>query len=328
VEAQQRDALFVVKLTALVTDHLGAPVERAGAIAGGAALVHDATAWVLAEDSGTRALGPAMAWAEQRGTSRVRVIAADSATAGVLARRAALFVDPPLVWVADGRALVPATPIALETATALPAEFDALVELIREAGADPVFEHGVLAGEVAGLEVLRAVIDPDGSPRLLAGLGNHDREANEMVYGAVPPVSALEGLVSSVRAHRTPGAPPHGLGRQAQGKLLRDRVLQTPATVGATELAGVAPPIAVEDRNAPGPAVAYGHDVAGDPIVVVCSVGIDLDLVPFAADARLATDAEARLVLAMPARDAHPATRRLADRLLDPAEIVTVDLGP
>ncbi len=239
-----------------------------------------------------------------------------------------MFRDPPHVWLADGRTLVPATPVAVETGVPMPEGLDALVDLIREAGADPVFEHGVLAGEVAGLEVFRAVIDPDGSPRLLAGLGNHDREANEMVYGPVPPVSALEGLVSSVRAHRAPGAPPHGLGRQAQGKLLRDRVLRTPGMVGATELAGVAPPIAVEDRNAPGPAVAYGRDVASNPMVVVCSVGIDLDLVPFAADARLATDAQARLVLAMPERDAHPAVRRLADRLLDPAEIVTVDLGP
>ncbi len=109
---------------------------------------------------------------------------------------------------------------------------------------------------------------------------------------------------------------------------MRDRLVHSPAKVGATELAGVAPPIAVQDRNAPGPAVAYGRDVAGDPIIVVCSVGIDLDLVPFGADARLATDTEARLVLAMPERDAYPVVRRLADRLLDPAEIVTVDLGP
>ncbi len=89
MEAQQRDALFVVKLTALVADHLGAAVARATAVAGGAALVHDGTAWVLAEDSGARALGPAMAWAAQQGTSRVEVVAADGATAGVLARRAA-----------------------------------------------------------------------------------------------------------------------------------------------------------------------------------------------------------------------------------------------
>jgi hypothetical protein len=328
VEAQQRDALFVVKLTALVRDHVDAPVGRATPIAGGAALVHDDTAWVLAEESGARALGPAMAWGEQQGARRVSVIATERDATGVLARRAASFINPPDVWIVEGRLLLPAVAAPIDRGAALPAGLEELTELIRAAGADPVVEHGVLTGEVAGLEVLRAVVDPDGSARLLVGLGNHDREANEMVYGAVPPVSAIEGLVTSVRTHRMPGAPPHGLGRQAQGKLLRDRVLHSPGAVGATELAGVAPPIAVEDRNAPGPAVAYGRDASAKPIVVVFSVGIDLDLVPFAADARLATDSEARLVLAMPERDAHPITRRLADRLVAPAEIVTVDLWP
>ncbi len=61
-----------------------------------------------------------------------------------------------------------------------------------------------------------------------------------------------------------------------------------------------------------------------DPLVVVCSVGIDLDLVPFAADARLAVDPDAALVLALHERDVHPVTQRMVDRLVDPAEIVAV----
>jgi hypothetical protein len=60
-------------------------------------------------------------------------------------------------------------------------------------------------------------------------------------------------------------------------------------------------------------------------VVVVCSVGIDLDLVPFAADARLAAGRpDARLVLVVPERDAHPVTRELATLLRVPAEIVAV----
>jgi hypothetical protein len=321
-----RAALFAVKLGALVSEHVGARVEPAAVVPGGAALVHEGTAWVLAEDAGVRALGPAMAWAEQRGAPRVSVIAGEAGAAGVVARRAALFVDPPDVWIVEGRLLLPGVAAPIDPAPSLPPGLDELVDLIREAGADPVVEHGELTGEVAGLEVLRAVVDPDGAPRLLAGLGSHDREANEMVYGAVPPVWALEGLVASVRGHRAPGAMPHGLGRQALGKLLRDRVLRAPEAVGAAQLVGVAPPLAVEDRNAPGPAVAYGRAPSGNAMVVVCSVGIDLDLVPFAADARLATDDAARLVLAMPERDAHPVTRRLAARLRRPAEIAVVDL--
>jgi hypothetical protein len=59
--------------------------------------------------------------------------------------------------------------------------------------------------------------------------------------------------------------------------------------------------------------------------VVVCSVGIDLDLVPFAADARGAVGlADARLLLAVPERDDHPVTRAVATRLRQPAEVVPV----
>ena len=54
------------------------------------------------------------------------------------------------------------------------------------------------------------------------------------------------------------------------------------------------------------------------------SVGVAADLVPGAADARAALDPGARLVLAVPERDDHPSTRRLAARLADPAEVLSV----
>jgi hypothetical protein len=64
---------------------------------------------------------------------------------------------------------------------------------------------------------------------------------------------------------------------------------------------------------------------------VVCSAGVDLGLVPVAADARLGAAArlglepgKLRLVLVMPAGDDHPVTRRLAAGLREPADIVTV----
>ena len=57
---------------------------------------------------------------------------------------------------------------------------------------------------------------------------------------------------------------------------------------------------------------------------MVCSVGIDLDLVPAAAEARLALDPEADLVLVVPERDDHPMTRALAERLRMRAEVRTV----
>jgi hypothetical protein len=76
------------------------------------------------------------------------------------------------------------------------------------------------------------------------------------------------------------------------------------------------------------PCVAAGEDTEGHPVLVVCSVGIDLDLVPFAADARAGDGREGvRLLVAVPERDAHPVTRALLARLRDPAELVAVPAG-
>ena len=158
---------------------------------GGAALVRDGEAWVLADEQPGRALGPAMAWARQQGASRVNVVAeADDGLAGPpsaglplgaggLARRGPL---------AGGRR----RPSRCRTVPQVDPRVLDLAPLIVEGGAEPVVEHGVLVGEVAGLEVCRAVVDPDtDAVRLEVGVGVHDREAFQLLHGDVPPVEAL-----------------------------------------------------------------------------------------------------------------------------------------
>ena len=68
---------------------------------------------------------------------------------------------------------------------------------------------------------------------------------------------------------------------------------------------------------------ALGEDPDGEPVVVVCSTGIDLDVVPWAADARAAlTGQAARLVIVVPERDASSITIALAAALRHPATVV------
>jgi hypothetical protein len=55
---------------------------------------------------------------------------------------------------------------------------------------------------------------------------------------------------------------------------------------------------------------------------LVVSVGVDLDLVPFATDGRLASGHPTRIVV--PARDAVPVQREISGLLLDPIPIVPV----
>jgi hypothetical protein len=56
----------------------------------------------------------------------------------------------------------------------------------------------------------------------------------------------------------------------------------------------------------------------------VCSVGVDLDFVPAAADAWRAQGDEPELVLCVPEGDDHRVTRELVDDLRFPARIATV----
>jgi hypothetical protein len=103
---------------------------------------------------------------------------------------------------------------------------------------------------------------------------------------------------------------------------MRSRLIAHPDRLGLASLAaaeGAVPRPNLRDR-----AVAFGLGTRpdGTPVVVACSVGVDLDLVPAAADARLVHDPEADLLLVVPERDAHPVTVALAARLTRPAEVI------
>ena len=90
----------------------------------------------------------------------------------------------------------------------MPAHLE-LVPVIEAGGATPLVEHGVVIGEVRGLEVCRVVDDPHtGAVRLEVGVGAHDREAFAIIHGDVPTVEALAGVVAAVAEHRSPDAPP------------------------------------------------------------------------------------------------------------------------
>ena len=319
----RRSQLLGLKLTALVRDHLGsdAPVSP-GVWPGGAALVRDGVAWVLAEDEPHRALGRALAWALQQGATNLNLLAEEST--GLLARRASYFSEPPTVWRVNGRSIVAAGAEPHADVPVLDDELAAFGALIESAGAVPLVERGVLLGEVEGLEVCRAVRDPfTGVCRLEVGVGAHDREAFQLVHGDVPTPDALRMVIDAVRPHRRPGAEPHPLNRLGAERAVRARFVREPGLVGARRLAPADPPVERQNVKDTVPCVAAGETVSGEPLVVVCSTGVDLDVVPWAADARsaLAPD-NARLVLALPARDAVAVTRSLASLLRHPAVVL------
>jgi hypothetical protein len=252
-----------------------------------------------------------MAWARQHDVDELHLIV--ERDAGLLARRASLFADGPSVWQLEGTDLRAAEPEALASPEPLPSEPE-LAALLIDAGLDVVQEHDHLAGELRGLELAR--ITTSG---LEVGVGEADRELTAMVHGKLPPDAALHRVVDIVQEKRRPGARRHPLNQLVPERWLRWTIRNDPSRVG---LGPVEPaPLPRPRRGLRERDVAAG---VADGVVVVCSVGIDLDLVPAAAEARLALDPESDLVLVVPDRDDHPVTRALAGRLSTGAEVRTV----
>lgn len=259
-----------------------------------------------------------------------RGAAAAPSAAAVLARQAGLFGPPrPSVWRVDGTSLAPAEPATAPRPPPAPAPAE-LVDLLIDAGLEVVAEGGMVRGEVNGLEVARIVHGettagvPIDDPMLEVGVGKADRELTAMVHAGMTPVEQLRRVVEIVRGYRRPGAPRHPLNQLVPERWLRAVLCRAPGAVGLASLRpveGARPRPNLAERDV---AVAAGTAPDGAPVVVACSVGIALDLVPTAADAREVIHPGARLLLAVPERDDHPGTRRLAARLGRPAEVVAV----
>lgn len=329
IDGDRLASLRAAKLRALVGDRLCGEIREQRPVPGGAALVAGDHAWVLLDESAAAGVGRAVAWSDQHGATGLHLVAA--VDAGVVARRAGHFERGITVFAVDGRELSRADPDPFVQPPEVPAAALVLAGLIVDAGAEVVVEHGVVLGEVDGLEIARVVCEPSGiggvdagRVRLEVGVGRHDRDAFAMLHGALPPADALARVVAAVRAARRPAGGAHPLNRLAGERRLRRRVLGSPALVGACHLEPAEPTLvrgSVKDSSA---AIAVGVDDHGDPVVVACSVGIDLDLVPSAADARACHAPGARLVVAVAERDAHPVTHRLAAALRSPAQVVVV----
>ncbi|MHB1138354.1 MAG: hypothetical protein ACYC2O_05305, partial [Microthrixaceae bacterium] len=287
----------------------------------------------LCETGRASALSSALVWAERAGAERLTIFVDEDAD--VLARFASYFtLDGASIEVRQvaGARSEAVEPAPVPERYAEPGGTDELVAELRGAGAEVVVEHGVVRGEVLGLEVARLVVWPtehggDGALHLEAGVGRFDRDAVAAAHPDEAPRASLDRTVAAVRARRYPGAPTHPVQLLARSRWLRADLISDPAAVGASALHAIGmttEPHGLRDEH---PAAALGTDAAGDPLLVVCSSGVDLSLVPLAADTRACIGPDTRLVLALPERDHHRATRTLVGLLRSPAELVAVPEG-
>lgn len=337
VDAEQRSRLLRMKLAALVRElevDVSAEPVSVGAIT---AVVADGHVLALAEVGGPAVLASALVWANRQGATALTLFVDDLAED--VARWASYFalgdrrIDVRAVIGAKSESAHPSPlPILAERSTEYTSDEAALVDQLLASGVEVVDEHGVVRGEVLGLEVARLVRwssehGGDDALHLEAGVGRFDRDAAAAAHPDEPPAVGLARTVDSVRKYRYSGAPVHPIQMLARERWLRALVLADPTLVGASELVAVAMTTESTGLRDTHPAAAFGTDTAGRPLLVVCSTGVDLALVPLAADTRALIDPDARLLLTLPERDHHAATIMLAQMLLQPAELVAVPPG-
>lgn len=302
-------------------------------------------AYVLGDDPNKPvSLGACLLWGDRLAQAQEQPLVSlqvftHAGSAGTLARQASLLCAsgraPALsVGVVKETAILAAVPDDLPSVPDLGPDVWALAGLFNESGARAVDDHGRLVAEVAGLEVAR-VVSPDGRPVVEVGVGQADRELHQLVHRDLPADAALRRAVAMVATHRRPGARLHPLNRIARERWLRSVLVDDPSIVGLAALEPV-PPLEPRETvlgSVPVGALGIGassdgHDQDGaEKVVVVCSVGVDLDLAAAAADYRSRhTDPQAdapRLIVVVPEADRYPATEQLLG-YLDDTEVVSV----
>lgn len=307
-------------------DHLSLaedPEGEAHVFSPGAAFVTDDAAWFLIDGDATRSLGAVIAWSAANGIGKPLHILCEQ-SAGIVARRAGFMTADVTVWQVDDRSLSPAEPARHIESAAPSVRHMSFAPLIESGGAEVVIEHGVVLGEVRGLEMCRVVDDPfTGESRVEVGLGAHDREAFAMVHGHLPTEDAMRQVITAVLPHRSFEADHHPFNRFGVERLLRWNAMQDPASVGCASLAPAEPPVLRTNVKDAVPCVAVGIDADGDTVAVTFVNGIDLDAVPFALDAADRLGAS-RPVLAMRSRDITRSTNMLVSMARRPLVLVSL----
>jgi CTP:molybdopterin cytidylyltransferase MocA len=320
LDPEQRAFLLGAKLRALATD-LG--LSLAGdpvALGGGAAIVDAGTVVALAgEDAPERALGQALLLAARYDAVRLVLFFDDADAASVAARRAAALDPAPEARVVVGAGSQAADAAAALTRDEPPPVPDGFEDLCRGAGVDPIFEHGIWRGEVFGLEVVRAT-----DAGFETGVGRFDREASALLHGDQPTAESLAAAADQVRTQRREGAGAHPLATLARERWLRHDLLADPGRVGLADLAPVDPAVERGGLRAPAPAPAVGTAPDDERVLVVCSVGVDADLVSATADLVLREQPD-RVLVVVPPRDVLPPVERAVARLAVPATIIGIE---
>ena len=312
-DLDRRSRLLSIKLRSLVREHLALASDLEGtneSFALGASFLTVDAVWVLIDGDASRSLGPVLARTSQF-ERHVNLLVENNS--GLLARRASLFDVDISVWHVDDHTITRAIAEPhIVSASATDAHLS-FVDIIESSGADALVEHGVVVGEVRGLEMCRVVDDvTTGDVRLEVGMGRHDREAFTMIHGELPTAQAMRQVIDAVLPHRTEGADSHPFNQFGVERLSRWKAIKDPSSIGFSTLAPADPPVLRTNVKDSVPCIAIGLTGAKRLSTAVFVHGVDLDCVSFAVDAasRLGTQ---DVTIVVRRRDVIASIERLAN---------------
>lgn len=328
IDPERRARLVAAKLAALVRGREGDGDRQPGTFPAGATLLEGERAWVLLDEVTPRSAGGVLVWASRAGAQEVDVIVdadVDPTLAADLARRCAWFGGRTRVWTVqpdrDWEA-VEAGPVP--SVAPGPDGVETLVDLLVAHGCEVVTEHGVVRGERLGLEVAR-VVEADGAYRLETGVGRFDREVGAMVRAELSAADSLGAVLTIVDRVRHPGAPPHPVRDLCRERWVRVTLEKDPALAGFELIEPVESTVERPNLRDPHPAMAVGTRPGGKRVVVACTSGVDVDLLPVAEDTRRREAPDAPLVIVHPEGSVIPPAALSAAAWLPQApEVVSV----
>lgn len=325
ISADRRAALALAKLRALAAEHFAAgdlADAETSSVGTGAGLTLGNRALVYLPDSqrSPSPLAALVAWSARRAATELHLVL--DTVDDVLAASVAGLDPAPTVWRVEGTSLVAVGSVELGDPPDPPAAAIAAGAQLSAAGLDVIVEHGVVVGELAGLEVARIAVDAQGGAVVRVGVGLFDQEAHAVINADLATPDHLAAVIDQVRAQRNGSAGLHPLNRFSRERWLRSVVVAAPELVGCRSLSPLAPLEVRGGIHEPAPAAAFGVSDAGSALVV-CSAGIDLDLVPVAAG-HIARARPDEVVLVLPGRDHHAVIEASMQRLAAPARLVAV----
>lgn len=325
LDQARREGLERSRALALARDAFAFDVEQASVAARpfGVVVAQAQRHLVVVGSDDLAALGGLLMWMDREGIEDPTVVFEHHGP--VQARRLSLLAPQAEVWSLAAGRVEPAVSAPVPEPHPTPDDVAHLVAMIERCGAEPVNEDGIIRAEVAGLEVGRIVTGPSGSS-LEVGVGRFDREAGVLLHADRPIEPTLADTVARIANHRRAGAPSDAVNRLARERWLRQLVMNDPALVGIVDpvLVEPIPPRVSLLESVPAAVMGRaGGEADSDRVLVVCSVGVALDLIPSTADlvARHQPD-QVRFVL--PARDQFSFVERSANRLGLPVRFLNV----